>query len=328
MAGPGGGGGFSGGGRSSGGGSGFSGGSFGGSFGGRNNGGGFAGGFGGAHHGHHHHHHHHRPFFSPWYHRPVYVYGGRGSGYGLLIVIVVFIAFFALMMFLPGDMYDEKTMEAYADDNYKQLFYESSAPEDNLLIVFLTTEECDSYYTIAWLGDNVNYDIVDEFGEYGAYGSSLRNRVNTSYYAYSLDTDLAAVAGDMTDSITAYGLESCFNDESDRSNLAASRLINRSSLSLSEDIVNKALVAFTEETGIPCVILVDEAEAVFGKDGAKSSDNNWLLILVGAGAVAVVLFVVFSRRTKKKKPAESAEKCGKDGCDGKVDSDTKPPWEY
>ncbi len=354
MAGPGGGsrgGGFSGGGFSgggfSGGGRGFGGGSFGGSFGGRNNG----GSFGGAHHGHHHHHHHHRPYFGPWFHRPVYVYGGRGSGWGVLVIVIIFFILFGLAMFVGNtsvdydyaqeNFYDEATFQRYADENYQVFFGESSAPEDNILLVFLTNDACDGYYTIAWVGDNIKRDINDMFGEYSEYGSSLGNRINVSYYGYSLDTDLAAVVGDMTESITSLGYESSFNTESDKSSLAVSRIINRTDLELTESVVDTALDTFTQKTGIPCVIVVEKADIVFNRaeqgvtgDGitvqspVQKKNYSWIFIIIAVGAVILILPFVFRALSKKKKPAEVAEKCDEKGCDGKVDSNERPPWEF
>ena len=365
MAGPGGGsrgggfsgGSFGGGGRSSGGGfsgggSGFGGGSFGG--GPRPSGGGFGGGP---------HHtppppHHHRPHFGGWYHRPVFVgYGRGGSGCGVAVILAVFAIFFIAAMFMGEvsyeftegqyeyidyELYDEATMQKYADDNYKDFFSESAAPEDNILLVFLTNEACDGYYTIAWVGDNIKRDISDMFGEYSEYGWSLESRINVNYYGYSLDTDLAAVVEDMTGYITDLGYESSFVSDSAQGDAIASRLENRTSLALTESVVNSALADFTDKTGIPCIILVDDAEDVFytGEETVTEEYNyvqsavpkknyDWLFGVIGIVAIGVILFVLFKAFGKKNKTAQKQdEKCGKDGCDGKVGSDTKPPWEF
>ena len=287
MAGPGGGGGSRGGGGFGGGsfgggsrgGGGFGGGSFGGShggsFGGSHNGGSF-----GGHHGGHfggHHHHHHGPFFwGP--RRRVYVGGGFGGGCFTVIVIALFFIFGAFWLFLPannvtvnwgeeamvdGIVYDEATMQGYANEKYMQYFGSSSATEDNILLVMLTNESCDGYYTIAWVGDNVDYDINTMFGEYTEYGDALYNNVD-EYFGYSLDIDLASVVKEMTQHIEALGLSSSFNFESDRSNLADPKFVNMTAMDLSYEVVNSSLQEFTDKTGIPMVIVVDSAEKVFG----------------------------------------------------------------
>ena len=181
MAGPGGGGGSRGGG-------GFGGGSFGGGSrgGGFSGGGGFGGGsFGGRPSGgfgggpHHHPPHHHGPFFhGP--RRRTYVGGGFGGGCFSVVVIALFVLFGGFWMLSPADnvtinwgeetvvggiAYDEATMQDYANDKYMQYFGSSSAVEDNILLVMLTNEECDGYYTIAWVGDNIDSSINNMFGE-------------------------------------------------------------------------------------------------------------------------------------------------------------------
>ena len=256
MPGPGGGGGSGGGG--------FGGGSFGGNFGGSHNGGSFSG----SHKGYHRHGTVH--IGRGW---RGYGYGG-GCGGNLITVLLVglFILFAGLYAFFPdeginlnGDeMYSESVMQDYANEKYKQYFGSASAYEDNILLVFLSNEEADGYYTIAWVGDNIDYSINEMFGEYGEYGSALSDNINTDYFGYSLDTDLARVIDEMTKSIEALGLESSFVSESDRTTVPASEFVNLTGFDLTADVVDAALNNFTAKTGIPCVIVADYAERVFG----------------------------------------------------------------
>lgn len=366
MAGPGGGsrgGGFSGGsfgggsrGGFSGGGSGFGGGSFGGNFGGHHNG----GNFGGHHHGHHHHHH--GPIFTYGYHRPYrggYVSGGSGCLGIAIILIFIAIAGIGLIAnlgffnsvdvmyegyeyFDEYEYYDEATFQTYADDNYKKFFGSSSAKEDNILLVFATNDEADGYYTIAWVGDNIRRDINEMFGEYSEYGAALDRYLNSTYYGYSLDTDFVEIIGYMADEIEALGYESSFVSESDKTELTLSTVVNRSLLGLNEIIVNEALENFTEKTGIPCVLLIESIDVIFDVDDEPVSEENvqvstaipkstafmdiavpGLMVVIGIAILVVML------KGMKKKPAQKPdEKCGEEGCDGKVDSDNQPPWEY
>jgi hypothetical protein len=298
MAGPGGGGGSRGGG-------GFGGGSFGGGsrggggFGGGSFGGSHGGSFGGSHGGHfggHHHHHHHGPFFRGPRRRTVF-YGGGGCF--SIVFIFIFIIFTALFLLMPNnavidfsdgvtiqeDMYDEATMQGYANEKYMKYFGNTSASEDNILLVMLTNEACDGYYTIAWIGDNVADDINMMFGEYTEYGDALYNNVD-EYFGYSLDGDLASVVKDMTQHIEALGLSSSFNWESDRSNLTESEFINMTTMDLTPEIVNSALKEFTDKTGIPMVIVVDSAEKVFG--AVTTTDDGYTNVPIVAPAVPKV----------------------------------------
>ena len=306
MAGPGGGGGSRGGG-------GFGGGSFGGShggsFGGSHNGGSFGGshhgGFGGHHHAppppHHHGLHFHGPF-RPW--RRTYIGGGCSSIIFIAVFLIFMIAFFMIpkegitIDFGQEDIYNEVTMQDYANDKYMQYFGSSTAVEDNILLVFLTNEACDGYYTIAWVGDNIADDINYMFGEYTEYGDALYNNVD-EYFAYSLDSDLADVIETMTNHITDLSLSSSFYWESDRSNLADSKFVNMTSMDLTTEIVYKALTNFTDKTGIPMVVVVDSAEKVFGAvtttdntvtvEPAIPKINSTVIITI---AVIIVFFVI------------------------------------
>ena len=344
MAGPGGGGGSRGGGGfgggsfgggSRGGSGGFGGGSFGGShggsFGGSHNGGSF-GGHHGGHFGGHHHHHHGPHFWGP--RRRVYVGGGFGGGCFSIVFIYIFVLFLALWLLLPNegvtinfgeeDMYNEATMQDYANDKYMQYFGSSSAVEDNILLVMLTNEACDGYYTIAWVGDNISDEINNMFGEYTEYGEALYNNVD-EYFSYSLDSDLADVIETMTNHITDLGLSSSFYWESDRSNLTESKFVNMTSMDLTTEIVYKALTNFTDKTGIPMVVVVDSAEKVFGAvtttdntvtvEPAIPKINSTMIITI---AVIIVFFVVMGgifiwtnkSKNKTKDPKEET-----------------PPWE-
>lgn len=362
MPGPGGGGsrggGFGGGSFGSGGGSGgFGGGSFGGNFGGSNRGGGFGGSFGGHHH-HGPHHHHHGPFFGGWGWGPVRVGGGCGGGIFSLIVIVLFIAFGAFWLFAePGTytingnpvyiyeedwVYDESTMQDYANTRYKEYFGEYDAYEDNILLVFLANQEGDGYYTIAWVGDNIKTEINEMFGEYTEYGEYMSQYINTNYYGYTLDTNLADVVNAMSDSITGAGLGSSFKEDSGRTNVAESVIFNHTVFDITEDTVNTALKNFTQKTGIPCIIVADMVENVFGNgidytnedvtgtddigiiggaDGptqvtvAKTSTVPYIIIGVGVIGLVIVAAVLISASKKKKTSKPEA------------DSKNDMPWE-
>lgn len=352
MAGPGGGGrggGFSGGSFGGGGrgGGGFGGGSFGGNFGGSNRGGSFGGGFGGHHRPPHHGPHFHGPFFGgPFFGRRTYVGGGCGGAIFTAIVIGMFIMF-GLMWFFgetshitvngepvyiveDGIVYDEATMQDYANERYKEIFGEYEGYEDNILLVFLANEEADGYYTIAWVGDNIIYEINEMFGEYTEYGEYMSEYINSEYYAYSLDTNLADVVSAMEKSITERGFDSSFRAEAAVVEGKKSELINYTDFELNTELVNAALESFTEKTGIPCVIVADMAEKAFGggnetvteivtgnsvqptitdSDDEEPEDISTLYfrglftIFIGAAAVigvivAIILAVI--KKTKKK----------------------------
>ncbi len=356
-----GGGSFGGGGRGFSGGGGFGGGSFGG-------GGHRPGGFGGGPHHrppHHHGPHFHGPRFG-WGWGPRVHIGGGGCVTGLIVGL--FVLFTVIYILMPADtviigdepvsavpegyvMYDESVMQDFANDNYKKHFGDYENYENNILLVFLTNEECDGYYTIAWVGDNVNYEINEMFGEYTEYGRALNNHINSTYYAYSLDTDLAAVVKEMTGSITSLGLDSSFNTDTAEYEMPASEVVNSTSLEMNTQAVNGALTEFTQQTGIPCVIVVDSAERVFQTappavtvtfESGASSDvaiiggaDGPTQVKVGSGVsyifiIAVVLIAIVAvglviRLKKGNKFTEKTEEEKREDYSG--GKDEKPPWE-
>lgn len=343
MAGPGGG--------SRGGGGGFRGGSPGGSRGGSRGGfnggsrGGSPGGFGGGHRpspGGGMHRPPHPPHFHHSYHpRPRHYGGGNGgclSGMCSMILLPVILIFFAVIMLISsftGNLvieqspspdhgyydsglsvqYDENTFQDYANAQYEAAFGQSSAYEDNILLVFLTEDE--DYYDycyIAWVGDHIETEINYLFGSDDTeLGQAISDCVNTSSYKYSLDSDLAHVVKAMEDHILSLGLPASFLCDEDRSGVR-SCLVNDSSLDLTEDTVNDALQSFTDATGIPIVIVVEDMTDVFDSQYSNSPNNAaagqsrvsafTVVIAICLAALAVWLIV---RAIRKRRDQDSEE---------------------
>lgn len=216
------------------------------------------------------------------------------------IVILVFVVIF-LFVFIGSTVtsvasggsivYDEAKFQTYASQQYAKEFSSSSAYENNLLVVFLTNEEADGYYCIAFIGDNVKSEISNMFGnEHTAFGRAMNSSINSEYYAYSLGSNLASAMDTMTKEVKALELESSFlTDEKETGNVD-SHLTNYTSLSISSETVGNALKRFTESTDIPAVIVVDTMENVFGKT-LPTFDIFVLIILIVIAAVAISTIV-------------------------------------
>ena len=298
-------------------GGGFGGGSFGG-------GGGNHGGFGGGHFGGGFGHRPYRRggFFSPFggYYRPYYG-GGCLSGLLGMIAAPIFLLIFAGLFIyssigsLTAEIanggkiqYNEAQFQKYADEQYQKEFGTSTAYEDNLLIVFLTNEEANGYYTIAWIGDNIQTPIINMFGNQNTeFGKAVSANVNQSYFAYSIDSNLAAVMDTMTEKITNLGLESSFKTESDQSKMTQSHMTNYSALSVSANTVNPSLENFTEKTGIPAVIVIDNVENVFEK--GFSTGTIITLIIMVALVIFAIWWIIRAVKTRRKyKDVEEIER--------------------
>lgn len=305
------------GGGSRGGGGGRSGGGFGGGFGG-SGGGGFGGGprpggrpgggFGPRPP-------HHRPY-GGWgwgWRRPYYGGGCLGGLASLIILPVVMILVSVVVLFsILGSavtdfaaggsiQYDENTFQDYADAQYRTEFGTSTAYEDNLMIVFLVDEEehYDFAY-IAWVGDHIDNSINLMFGsEQTALGRAIEANVNMRSYKYSLDSDLARVVDQMADEIEAKSLSSSFKCSEDHVQVT-SHLTNKTDLSMTDSTVNDALTRFTEETGIPIVLVVEDAVDVFG----KTYDSGTILTLLIFSILLIVGIVLLVKAWKRRKEGE------------------------
>ncbi len=235
---------------------------------------------------------------------------------GLLMLPIVLILVVALMVFSVlgsfgtslstvasgGNLtYDENAFQDYADAQYAAAFGSSTAYEDNLLLVFLVEdEEYWDYAYIAWVGDHLDTQISDMFGnEQTTFGITVASSIAESSYKYSLDSNLARVVENMERQITAKNLPSSFKascKDADHTQVD-SRMINKTALPLTEQTVNDALISFTEETGISVVLVVDDIDDVFERT-IPASD---IFTLILAGAILIVAIVLIVRAFKKKK---------------------------
>ena len=323
MPGPGGshGGGSRGGGGFGGGGS-HGGGFGGGGFGGRPGGGfGGPGGFGRGPRGPRGPHWGWGGFWGPRYHRP-YGYGYGGGCLGglmgmllapiiiLIVAAVVFISSIgtALSAVAQGGViqYNEEQFQDYADTQYAAEFSGKGAYEDYVLLVMLTDEEYYDYAYIAWVGDHIDSNIHRKFDSQGALGTAIHSNVNVDNYKYSLDSDLARVVEQMEQQITDLGLSSSYKCEEDHSK-ATSHLTNNSNLQLTQETVDTALKDFTEATGIPMVIVVEDAEDVFGRTIPSES----IFALIFAAILVGIAIYLIVRAVKAKK--QNDDKNDKDG---------------
>ena len=302
MPGPGGGSRGGGGGRGFGGGFGGGGGSFGG--GGR----GFGGGY---------HHHHYGPrFHGGWFFGPRRYYGGGGCLGGLLgmmmapIIILLFAGIMLLSVFgsafgsitTGGEIYyDENTYQDYANQQYAEYFGEFEDYEDGLVIVLAVEDvEYYDYAYIAWLGDNIDYEINLMFGAHGTkFGNAIESSaINSGSYKYSLDSGIAAVMRTMKQHVTALHLENnltCNHDYQDFD----SRLVNKTDIDITPNTVNAALKDFTESTGIPVIVVVEDASEILPQY------FDWFSVIVAT--VLIVIAVVLIVKALKNRPKKQED---------------------
>lgn len=224
--------------------------------------------------------------------------------------------------------YDEKVFQDYANKRYSEEFSSSGAYEDNILIVFLTNEECDGYYTVAWVGDSIHRSINELFGdETTAFGRAMHSSINSEYYAYSLSANLASVADKMAASVKSLGLSSSYLYKNGTESKTESHMTNHTSLTISQETVDSALQAFTKETDIPMVIVVDTMENVFGKN-IPLSDIFIVLLLVAAAVVLIVIIVKTIQKNKKNGGDKGGNSQNNNNNSNRYNQDSGSSWGY
>lgn len=211
----------------------------------------------------------------------------------MLPAIMVMLAVLVLVFMLVGAFgavseggsisYDERSFQDYAMAQYDAVYSGTDAYEDNILIVFLTTEDADEYYYIAVTGNDINRSVDALFGADGtALGNALYSNINVSGYWHTLDRNLAGAVTQLTSQVNRLGLESNFATWcTDSNHTTKSVLVNRSDFSISATEVERALADFTAQTGISISIVVDDADDVL--------DMDYSGMIIGIVLIAILL---------------------------------------
>ena len=262
------------------------GGGFGGGFGG---GGGFRGGFGGGY----------RPPRRGFFFMPFWGGGCLGALFTPIIcmVLAIFMMIGVTTLFRGGNVvYSENKMQDYANRQYATIYDPSSATyEDNVVVVFLTNEDNQTYYSIGWVGDNLKSQVSNLFGnENTALGYAMQSSVTTSDYRYSLGSNLAQMTEMMETSVRNQNLETVYRTQKAEKH-EAGKVYNRSNsdLQINTEIIDAALKNFTDSTDISMSIVIADAKDVFGKSLNTSAILALLLciILIVYAVVAIVRYV-------------------------------------
>jgi len=213
-------------------------------------GGGFRGGGFGAHH---------------YGHRNTSRFGTCASRLNLLFLpIWLLLLILVQCSNIPQNVsYDESRFEAFAGSQYDQAFSDSAAYEDNLLLAFLVYEDRSDFSYMTWVGDHIRSETFALLGgNETLLGQTLENEIAYGY-GPTLSTDLEQVLDTLAAGIidaSPEGSHTCMEDHSG----TGSYLINNSELALHSSRLNNALTDFTERTGIPIVLVVEDAADIFG----------------------------------------------------------------
>ena len=286
------------------GGSGFGGGSF---------GGGHSGGFGGGP----------RRYggfgFFPFFWGPRF----GGGCFGSLLISILFPALMVLLAIsmvlssilsvvapsraqdLPFFEYDEDALYDYALAQYEANFDASAATyEDNFLLLFLVNEERNGYSWYSIVGDNLAPRINRALGGDGTeLGDTLKEWIPSSY-SKSLGGNLDNAVRELGDTLSSLGAP--FKKRVvETHDVSLSKLVNNSDYALDEETLNAGLTYFTEQTDIPIVLVVDNADRVLTlvtKTWADVAPRLLMGVLILGLAAFFIIMSVRSYRKQKKPP--------------------------
>ena len=236
-----------------------------------------------------------------------------------VLLMSVFVSAFGSITTGGEIYYDENTYQDYANAQYAEYFGEFDDYEDGLVIVFAVEDE--NYYDyayIAWMGDNIALDINEMFGASGTkFGNAIESSaINSGSYKYSLDSGIAVVMKKMQDHIAALGLDSSYTCNH-QYNDYESHLVNKTDLDVAPDTVNSALVSFTQATGIPVVVVVEDAEEIL----PKNFDYFSVIIATVLIIIAIVLIVKAVKNRKSKNSEDDGSYKGNNGYNNNNNND-------
>lgn len=237
----------------------------------------------------------------------------RGIGCGTTLLVPLFILMFALYLFAgsfgtgtQGDAitsgsrtytYSEEDFQEFADREYQRAFGNTDNYEGNILLAVLTNDQADDYFALAWVGDDIDPEIREMFGGSTELGNAMNRYVNGTYYAYSLDSDLAAVVKTMSTQVS--GISNGIVTSN-----GTSYLENYTKLDLTTQTVDASLEEFQQETGIPMVIVVESLEEVFPVKLAFGSIFTSGILPVVLVAVVIAGAVLVKKKSGKNQESE------------------------
>lgn len=228
---------------------------------------------------------------------------------GILVISVIMSAFGAIAE--GGQLsYNEEQFQDFANAKYEQIF-SAQGYEDNILLVFLTTEENSEGYFIAWVGDHIATDINMMFGnESTELGRAANASINGQNYKYQLDSGIAMVLDTMAGHIERRGASSALKCK-ESAGAPISVFENYTTLPLTVSTVSDAALDFADRTGIHIAVVVEEAEDIFEVD--YSAMITGFIIAGALIAVAVVLIVKGVQSNKKEKDRNDTRGSGGGG---------------
>ena len=236
-----------------------------------------------------------------------------GAGLPGVIMGIIFIIFplfsgvIMMLSFLPDligrPSYDANDFQDYCYEIYYDEFSSYGAKEDYLLLV-IATEDYDyyDYYYMAFAGKHISPDVKNMLGDnYSELGRAFSTYINSTSYKYSLDGDIAAALDKVSNAVSKQSdIYTCEENHSQYQ----SRFENETSLNLDAEVLNSAVKSFTDETGIPMLLIVDDINNVYGVVHSVEAYFElgfvafMVLLFVGAGTLLLVKSIKDIKKNK------------------------------
>lgn len=253
--------------------------------------------------------------FGPRWYRPYYggYYGGGlfGGLFALLMLPIILVLVAAVMLLSSVGtafsavanggvvQFNETKFEEFAGAEYASAF---GTNENNILLVVSVPEDYEEAMDfITYRGDYLNQYILDATAGQGSAIDSIVKNTVPKKYDNAMTQALAGVTEKLAYHIEGLNLKSSFRYDTQPDPNAESYLVNKSQLEINETTVNLALNYFTETTDVPMVIVVADAEDIFGRTIPLGA---WVTIIIALAliGIAVWLFVrnLLDKRQAKK----------------------------
>ena len=191
-------------------------------------------------------------------------------------LITVFSIFLFILFLVPtidvcrdggNIVYNDTYAVSYRDTQYSK-YFDGANEKNGLLIVYLVDDvnsKYDQYLCISKVGENVADKIKNEFGTDGSsFGKTVLKEIDKKYEE-SFSSDIVAIMNTMSKEVTDHQLESSFKDGATPADTSVSKVINHTPLAISTDMINESLVAFSNETDLPVIIVIESLDKVFNR---------------------------------------------------------------
>lgn len=202
--------------------------------------------------------------------------GGRargGSGYSRPMTKLEAVVFFPVLILLllsnwytetfGPESYDEQKLETFCQQQYDAAFRDTQTYEDNVLLTIVVYEDRSDYSYMTWVGDHINDETFAYLrGDGTRLDRILENSIQLDY-TNTLASDLSHALRELAaqiDEATEYGSYTCTEGHSEN----PSGFKNLSEMDLNETLIGSTIGELREQTGIPFVLVVEDAKDIFG----------------------------------------------------------------